>query len=215
MGFEKSRKRMEDFETLLGRSVQHHGHLCPGQVIGVRMAMLGCRLIGIEEPRKEIKKLIVFVEIDRCASDAISVVTCVKLGRRSLKFVDNGIMAASFLNLETGRAYRIRATERSRDLAKKYAPHIQNIQGRQLLAYRLMSASELFKIEEVKIDLQDLDLPGPTRQKILCEKCGETVRDGKEVLSDGRVYCRPCAGDTYFLPLETRKLVFDPLEKKE
>jgi formylmethanofuran dehydrogenase subunit E len=200
---------MEDFETLLTRSVQHHGHLCPGQIIGVRMAMLGCRLIGIEEPRKEIKKLIVFVEIDRCASDAISVVTGVKLGRRSLKFVDNGIMAASFLNLETGCAYRISATERSRDLAKKYAPHIQNIRERQLHAYRLMPASELFKIEEIKIVLQDLDLPGPTRRKILCEKCGETVRDGKEVLSDGRMYCRPCAGDTYFLPLRTCKITFE------
>ena len=192
---------MEDFETLLDRSVQHHGHLCPGQVIGVRMAMLGCRLIGIEEPRKEIKKLIVFVEIDRCASDTISVVTGVKLGRRSLKFVDNGIMAASFLNLETGRAYRISATERSRDLAEKYAPNIQNIPERQLHAYREMPESELFKVEEVEIDLQRLDLPGPTQRKVLCEKCGETVRDGKEVLSDGRVYCRPCAGDTYFLPL--------------
>jgi len=192
---------MEDFETLLARSVQHHGHLCPGQVIGVRMAMLGCRLIGIEEPTKEIKKLIVFVEIDRCASDAISVVTGAKLGRRSLKFVDNGIMAASFLNLETRRAYRISATERSRDLAEKYASHIQNIPERQLHAYRVMPASELFKVEEVEIDLQGLDLPGPTQRKVVCERCGETVRDGKEVLSDGRVFCRPCAGDAYFLLL--------------
>lgn len=196
---------MEDFETLLARSVQHHGHLCAGQIIGVRMAMLGCRLIGIEDPAKDIKKLIVFVEIDRCASDAISVITGTKLGRRSLKFVDNGIMAASFLNLETCRAYRISATERSRDLAKKYAPHILNIQERQLHAYRVMPTSELFKIEEVKIDLQRLDLPGPTQHKIVCEKCGETVRDGKEVLSDGLIYCRPCAGDTYFLPLRTCK----------
>lgn len=194
---------MDNFETLLARSVQHHGHLCPGQVIGVRMAMLGCRLIGIQDPQKEIKKLIVFVEIDRCASDAIMVVTGSKLGRRSLKFVDNGIMAASFLNLETGRAYRISATESSRDLAKKYAPHIRNIRERQLHAYGIMPTSELFKIEAVKIDLQKLDLPGPTRRKVLCEKCGETVRDGKEIVSDGSIYCRPCAGDTYFLPFGT------------
>ena len=192
---------MEDFEILLGRSVQHHGHLCAGQIIGVRMAMLGCRLIGIEDPRNEIKKLIVFVEIDRCATDAIAVVTGVKLGRRSLKFVDNGIMAASFLNLQTCRAYRISATERSRDLAKKYAPHIQNKEERQLHAYRMMPTSELFKIEAVKIDIQRLDLPGPTRRKVVCEKCGETVRDGKEVLLEGRIFCRPCAGNTYFLPI--------------
>jgi len=200
---------MEDFETLLARSVRHHGHLCPGQVIGVRMAMLGCRLIGIEEPRKDIKKIIVFVEIDRCATDAIAVVTGCKLGRRSLKFVDNGIMAASFLNLETCRAYRISATERSRELAKKYAPHMKSVQESQLHAYRKMPTSELFKVEEVKIDLQRLDLPGPTRRKVVCEKCGETVRDGKEVLKDGRIFCRPCVGDTYFLPLKNCSINFE------
>ena len=194
---------MEDFETLLARSVKHHGHLCSGQVIGVRMAMLGCRLIGIDDPYKDIKKIIVFVEIDRCASDSIAVVTGCKLGRRSLKFVDNGIMAASFLNLETCCAYRISATERSRELAKKYAPHIKNIRERELHAYRMMPTSELFKIEEVKIDLQRLDLPGPTRRKVVCVKCGETVRDGKEVIRDGKIYCKPCAGDAYFLPLRT------------
>ncbi len=194
---------MEDFETLLARSVRHHGHLCPGQIIGVRMAMLGCRLIGIEEPREEIKKLIVFVEIDRCATDAIAVVTGCKLGRRSLKFVDNGIMAASFLNLETCRAYRISATENSRALAKTYAPRMKSIQESQLHAYRRMPTSELFRIEAVKIDLQRLDLPGPTRRKVVCEKCGETIRDGKEVLKDGGIFCRPCMGDTYFLPLES------------
>jgi len=203
---------MEDFETLLARSVQHHGHLCPGQIIGVRMAMLGCRLIGIEEPLNDIKKLIVFVEIDRCATDAIAVVTGCKLGRRSLKFMDNGIMAASFLNLETCRAYRVSATEHSRDLAKKYAPHMKTIRERQLHAYRIMPTSELFKVEEVKIDLQRLDLPGPTRRKIVCEKCGETVRDGKEILKNGSMYCRPCAGESYFLPLKTCNITSEQID---
>jgi formylmethanofuran dehydrogenase subunit E len=146
------------------------------------------------------------VEIDRCATDAIAVVTGCKLGRRSLKFVDNGIMAASFLNLETCGAYRISATEGSRELAEKYAPHMENIRERQLHAYRKMPTSELFNIEEVKIDLQRLDLPGPTRRKVVCEKCGETVRDGKEILKDGRIFCRPCVGDTYFLSLNSRTI---------
>jgi formylmethanofuran dehydrogenase subunit E len=192
---------MDDFETLLERSTRFHGHLCPGQVIGVRMAMEGCRLIGIDDPQREIKKLIVFVEIDRCASDAIAVVTGCKLGRRSLKFVDNGIMAATFLNLETGYAIRINATERSRELALKYAPQIENIQERQIYAYRIMPSSELFRMEEVKVNLESLDLPGPTRSKVICEKCGETVRDGKEKVLKGRILCRPCAGDAYFLPV--------------
>ncbi len=104
---------MKSFEVLLKESADAHGHLCPGQVVGVRMAMLGCRLIGLDEPtrRDQIKKLIVFVEMDRCTADAVSYVTGVKLGRRSLKFMDYGIMAATFLNLETQKAYRVVSTE--------------------------------------------------------------------------------------------------------
>jgi formylmethanofuran dehydrogenase subunit E len=194
-------KQMEEFETLLSRSAEQHGHLCPGQIIGVRMAMLGCRLIQIENPRREVKKLIVFVEIDRCASDSIALVTGCKLGRRSLKFVDNGVMAATFLNVESGKAFRIAAREDSRDLALKVAPHIKGLRERQLHAYRVMSTAELFRIQEVKVDLGRLDLPGPTRRKVVCEGCGETVRDGKEKRLKGRVLCRPCAGDAYFLPV--------------
>ena len=131
---------MQDFETLLKGSAEAHGHLCPGQVVGVRMAMLGCDLIGLDNPQSlpQIKKIIVYVEIDRCATDAISYVTGVKLGRRSLKFVDNGIMAATFVNLETNRAFRIRSTEKSRGLASIYAPEIDDKRLQQLEAYKLM-----------------------------------------------------------------------------
>src|SRR5210317_1389890 len=108
---------MQSFESLLGNSAAAHGHLCPGQVVGVRMAMLGCRLIGLDDPARpdQIKKLIVYVEMDRCTADAVAHVTGVKLGRRSLKFVDYGIMAAGFVNLETAKAYRVISTEEARD----------------------------------------------------------------------------------------------------
>jgi len=88
---------MKSFAELLNESAAAHGHLCPGQVVGVRMAMLGCRLIGLDEPtrRDQIKKLIVYVEMDRCTADAVAHVTGVKLGRRSLKFVDYGIIFES------------------------------------------------------------------------------------------------------------------------
>ena len=117
---------MKPFHELLEASAAAHGHLCPGQVVGVRMAMLGCRLIGLDEPtrRDQIKKLIVYVEMDRCTADAVAHVTGVKLGRRSLKFVDYGIMAATFLNLESGKAFRVVSTEEARDLAAVYAPEV-------------------------------------------------------------------------------------------
>ncbi len=117
---------MEDFETLLSRSVRLHGHLCAGQVLGVRMAMLGCRLTGVENPDRDVKKLIVFVKIDRCATDSIAAVTGCKLGRRSPKVIDNGIMAATFLNVETALAFCLVAREDSRELVDKYAPQIED-----------------------------------------------------------------------------------------
>jgi formylmethanofuran dehydrogenase subunit E len=191
---------MEDFETLLASSASAHGHLCPGQVVGVRMAMLGCRLIGLEDPtsREQIKKLIVYVEMDRCAADAVAHVTGVKLGRRSLKFMDFGIMAASFVNLETGKAYRVVSTEESRDLAPFYAPEILGKVPQQLEAYKRMPESVLFRVQEVRIEVCEADLPGPTRSKVSCARCGQVVRDHREATVDGLALCAHCAGRSYF-----------------
>ena len=191
---------MKDFESLLKNSAAAHGHLCPGQVVGVRMAMLGCRLIGLDEPTRhdQIKKLIVYVEMDRCTADAVAHVTGVKLGRRSLKFMDYGIMAATFVNLETGRAFRVLSTEEARSLAPAYAPEIADKYPQQLEAYRRMPDSVLFRVQQVDVSISEFDLPGPTRRKVACAQCGQVVRDHREVNRDGQVLCRSCAGDAYF-----------------
>jgi formylmethanofuran dehydrogenase subunit E len=191
---------MDDFNTLLEGSAIAHGHLCPGQVVGVRMAMLGCRLIGLDNPSQapQIKKLIVYVEIDRCATDAIGYVTGAKLGRRSLKFVDNGIMAATFVNLENGEAFRIVSTESSRDLAHVYAPGVDDFRQRQIDAYRNMPDDVLFTVMPVWLEVPVHDMPGPSRFKVRCASCGVMVRDKKEVLVNDRVLCRPCAYGTYY-----------------
>ncbi|MEN8244625.1 MAG: FmdE family protein [Thermodesulfobacteriota bacterium] len=191
---------MEDFDTLLKGSAAAHGHLCPGQVIGVRMAMLGCDLIGLDNPSvlPQIKSLIVYVEIDRCATDAIAYVTGVRLGRRSLKFVDNGIMAATFVNLDIGRAFRVRSREASRKLVENYAPGIEDKHRQQLEAYQKMPQDVLFEITQVSVDVPLNDMPGPTGFKAECQNCGVVVRDKKEVYKNGKVLCRICAGDSYF-----------------
>ena len=188
------------FEELLAASVAAHGHLCPGQIVGVRLAMLGCRLIGFEVPcpYHQLKQLIVFIEMDRCTGDAVAHVTGVKLGRRSLKFADYGIMAATFINLETGRAYRVISTEEARDLAHQYAPREADKDRAQLEAYQRMPDRVLFRVQEVRVDLTPFDLPGPTRRKATCARCGQVVRDHREVIKDGLPYCRPCAGGAYF-----------------
>lgn len=191
---------MQDFDTLLKNSAAAHGHLCPGQVVGVRMAMLGCRLIGLEEPTRidQIKKLIVFVEMDRCTGDAVAFVTGAKLGRRSLKFKDYGIMAATFVNLETNTAFRVISTEEARDLAPLYAPEIPEKYSRQLKAYKRMPDSVLFRVQKVRVDMSQYDLPGPTRRKVTCSRCGQVVRDNREVVRNGSILCKPCAQGAYF-----------------
>jgi len=198
---------LRPFEELLAASVKDHGHLCPGQVIGVRMAMLGCRLIGLEEPAspEQIKKLIVYVEMDRCAADAVAFVSGAKLGRRSLKFMDYGIMAATFLNLETSEAFRVISTEESRDLVDSYAPEIQEKTAKETEAYKRMPDNLLFKVQKVKVAPSEFDLPGPTRKKTTCSRCGQVVRDNKEATIDGKPYCRPCTDVGYF------KIIDDPV----
>ena len=191
---------MKPFSELLKDSAASHGHLCPGQVVGVRMAILGCRLIGLNEPtrRDQIKKLIVYVEMDRCTADAVAHVTGVKLGRRSLKFMDYGIMAATFVNVETGKAYRVLSTEESRSLAAVYAPEIERKSARQLEAYCRMPDCVLFRVQKVRVNLHTSDMPGPTKSKIACSRCGQIVRDSREVIENGRVLCKPCSDGCYF-----------------
>ena len=191
---------MDAFEVLLENSAATHGHLCPGQVVGVRMAMLGCRLIGLDEPtcHDQIKKLIIYVEMDRCTADAVAHVTGVKLGRRSLKFMDYGIMAATFVNLESGKAFRVVSTEEARSLASAYAPEIADKYPQQLEAYKRMPDSVLFRVQQVRVKINECDLPGPTRYRAPCSRCGQVVRDQREVIKNGAVLCKPCAQDSYF-----------------
>lgn len=191
---------MKPFLDLLQSSSVAHGHLCPGQVVGVRMAMLGCRLIGLDNPtrRDQIKKLIVFVEMDRCTSDAVSHVTGVKLGRRSLKYMDYGIMAATFVNLETDKSFRILSTEEARSLVYHYAPEVEGISIRQLEAYKRMPDSVLFRVQRVDVQLHDHDLPGPSRYKAVCTRCGQVIRDRREISENGEILCRPCTDNCYF-----------------
>jgi formylmethanofuran dehydrogenase subunit E len=196
------------FESLLKESVAKHGHLCPGQILGVRMAMLGCRLLGIKDPHSpdQRKKLIVFVEIDRCATDAIESVTGCKMGKRTLKFRDYGLMAATFWNLGTDLAYRIVAKEEAKRRASEYSTGEIDPFHQQLKAYRQMPESEIFSVQRVQMELPLWEMPGPPRRHARCHQCKEVVRDGREVQRGQEVLCRPCAGEAYFrtwIPEET------------
>ena len=190
---------MESFEKLLEKSTAIHGHICAGQVIGVRLAMVGLREIGIDDPRgSQRKDFYVLVEIDRCATDAIQSVTGCSLGKRSLKWLDHGVMAATFVNLKDGRAVRVTAREEARELAQKYCPEISEKAKQQLTAYRVMPEAELFRIQQVKVRVPEEDLPGKPLRRVQCRKCGDWVQDCREVTADGQVLCRPCAHGRYY-----------------
>ena len=190
---------MESFDELLEASTRVHGHICAGQVIGVRMAMVGLERIGISAPKGEDrKKLYVLVEIDRCATDAIQSVTGCSLGKRSMRWKDYGVMAATFVNLETGEAVRVTAREESRELSRKYCPEIVDKYKRQLEAYKVMPLDELFFFQKVSVNLPDCDMPGRPIRRVQCEDCGDWVQDCREVEEQGRTRCRACAGDRYY-----------------
>jgi formylmethanofuran dehydrogenase subunit E len=141
---------------------------------------------------------VTFVEIDRCATDAVSLVTGCRLGKRSLKFVDYGKVAATFVDLETRRAVRVVARDDSRARAKGMFPEIAEESRRQFEAYQVMDDAALFIVHDVEVTLAPEDLPGRPRSRVACEQCGEGVNDGRERRTNGRILCRNCAGESYY-----------------
>ena len=194
---------MNSLDDFLREAELAHGHLCAGQVLGARMAMLGLVKLGIEDPRgskEDRKRLLTFVEIDRCATDAIGVVTGCRLGKRALKFRDWGKMAATFVDLSTGKAIRIAARESSRALARTMHPELESKNQQQMLAYREMPEDDLFSMQWVKVELPAEEFPGYKGERIVCAECGEGINFKREIKREGRVLCRACAGESYYKP---------------
>ncbi len=218
---------MLSLDEYLREAEKAHGHLCAGQVLGVRLAVLGLKELGIEDPRgnrEDRKRLVTFVEIDRCATDAIAVVTGCRLGKRALKFRDWGKMAATFVDLASPpssgagagaplkpafglsgsasdhwyKAIRIAAKESSKALARTMHPEIESKNQQQMLAYREMAEDDLFTKQWVKVVLPQEEFPGYKGDRIVCAECGEGINFRREVLRDGKTLCRGCAGEKYY-----------------
>jgi formylmethanofuran dehydrogenase subunit E len=181
-------------------AAEAHGHICAGQILGLRLAMLGLRELGIDDPIAARKRLVTYVEIDRCATDAVALVTGCRLGKRALKFFDWGKLAATFVDLRTGQAVRIVAREGSKERARSMFPELDKEQGQQR-AYRAMPDEELFETQKVRVEVSPEDLPGFKGPRVVCAECGEGVNFKREVVVDGRMLCRGCAGARYYEPL--------------
>jgi formylmethanofuran dehydrogenase subunit E len=194
---------MKSLDEYLLDAEQAHGHLCAGQVLGVRMAMLGLATLGIDDPQgRDAKRLVTFVEIDRCATDAVGVVTGCRLGKRALKFRDWGKIAATFVDVKNGKAVRVAAKESSKALADEMHPEAGDKNSRQMLAYREMRDDDLFTTQWVKVELPPEEFPGYKGERIVCGLCGEGINFRREVRRDGKVLCRACAGERYYVELD-------------
>ena len=192
-------KPLAEYEVL---AAQAHGHLCAGQILGLRMATYGVTLLGLDDPAgKDRKRLVSFVEIDRCMTDAIGVVTGCRLGKRALKFRDFGKAAATFCDLQEKRAVRIAARESSKEGARLRYPEITDKNQQQMRAYREMPDDELFATCWVRVATPTEDLPGYKAPRVVCEACGEGVNFRREVVRGGHTLCRACAGEAYYTPL--------------
>jgi formylmethanofuran dehydrogenase subunit E len=214
---------MQTFETLLHEAELAHGHLCAGQILGVRMAMLGCQRLGIDDPKGvDRKRLVTFIEIDRCATDAIAVVTGCRLGKRAIKFRDWGKMAATFVDLASPiepsldtpvyKAIRIAALESSNQRARELYPHIEVKNQQQMLAYRELPDADLFSEQWVGVPLHPRELPGYKSARIACEQCGEGINYDREVRNMQnkivRTLCEGCASpeSRYYQPLTVAEI---------
>jgi formylmethanofuran dehydrogenase subunit E len=186
-------------DEYLTQAAQAHGHLCAGQILGVRLALAGLHAIDIDDPVRDRKRLVTFVEIDRCATDAIALVTGCRLGKRALKFYDWGKMAATFVDISTRCAVRISARDSAKDRARELFPTLEREPAQQQ-AYRTLRDDQLFDVQAVRVALRPEDLPGYKGPRVACDECGESINFHREVIAGGRTLCRSCAGERYYEP---------------
>lgn len=176
-----------------------HGHLCPRQVIGVRMALYGLDNTGIYDPKgRDREKLYLFAEMDRCAADALQSVTGCCPGNRTMRFRNYEKTAATFINTSTGKAVRVVVREEACENAKAYFPSIDDKYYCRIEAYKVMPDEELFYHETVNIAIPQEDIPGRQMRRIQCEVCREYIQDMRVVFKDGMRLCWPCAYNGYY-----------------
>lgn len=189
---------MEALQTLLERSAQRHSHLCPRQVLGVRMGMLAGELMGLDLPQKG-KRLFTFSESDGCGTGGISVATGCWIDRRTLKVMDFGKLAATFVDTHTNRAIRIKSHPANRERAQQYAPGAADSWQGMLDSYQIMPERELFIVQAVQLNVSMEKIISKPGLHIVCNLCGEEISNEREVWRDGIALCCYCAGQRYYI----------------
>ncbi len=190
---------MEAMTALLEQSAALHHHLCPRQVLGVRLSLLAGELLGLAVPQpKNKKRLLAIVETDGCAADGVAVAANCWVGRRTMRIEDYGKVAATFVDTDTGRAVRVAPHPEARQRARAYAPEARNRWEAMLLGYQRMPAGELLIAQTVTLNTPVASLISRPGIRAMCESCQEEILNEREVRRPGEVLCRSCAGHSYY-----------------
>ncbi len=188
---------MTQMEQLLERTAAWHSHLCPRQVLGVRMGLLAGRVLGLDVPNVE-RRLLTVAETDGCASDGLSVATGCTVGNRRLRVLDYGKVAATFVDIDLDTAIRIAPRNGIREAALRHSPQAESRWNAQLNAYQAMPDLNLLTVQQVKLSISLEKLLSKPGYRINCEACGEEIINEREVTLGGTVLCRSCAGQSYY-----------------
>lgn len=183
---------------LLAQTSALHDHLCPRQVLGVRMGLNAAEVLDLDLPQTG-KRLLTIVETDGCFADGVSVATNCWLGRRTLRCVDHGKVAATFVDTLTGEAVRMHPAPAARALAARYAPIAVDRWHAYLEGYQVMPVSELLVVTPVRLAVPIADLVSRPECRVTCDACHEEIFNEREVHRNGQVLCRSCAGEPYLV----------------
>jgi formylmethanofuran dehydrogenase subunit E len=186
-----------NIQSLLELSSRDHAHLCPRQILGVRIGLAGMRTLSFHEPLKK-KQLLVISETDGCFVDGVIAATGCTVGHRTLRVEDYGKVAATFVDIVTGRAVRIAPTLDIREKAYAYAPDEPRRYFAQMQAYQFMPDDEMLSIQEVTLCTsleRILSRPGV---RVNCDLCGEEIMNEREVHQNGHTLCPSCAHGGYY-----------------
>lgn len=188
---------MSFMAQLLEQSATRHTTLCPRQVLGVRMGILASQVLGLNIPDAS-KCLITLVETDGCAADGVSAVTGCTVGNRRMRIIDYGKVAATFVDTKCNQAIRIVPRHGIREVAQKLVPDAKSRWHAQLEAYQKMSNTDLLTVKRVRLSISLEKLLSKPGIRVKCENCGEEVLNEREVVLEGAILCRACAGQSYY-----------------
>lgn len=167
-------------QQLWQKTIDFHGHQCPGLAVGFRAATVALEKLGVSRAADE--ELIAIVETDACSVDAIQVVAGCSLGKGNLIYKNHGKQAFTIANRHSGQGVRVYV-----DSSKLAVP--SDDRAAKIQALLTAPAEDFCTVEMVS-------LPLPEEAKIFssvtCAICGERLAESRARLQEGKIVCRAC-----------------------